>query len=279
MAKQPKTWRRRIMTWTITLFSLYVIYCGLLYFLQSKLMFPVSFAGQPNGATPNERLEIDTDEGRTVAWYDPASDAGVDAPTPLVVFFHGNAELVDQQQSIINLYRSMGISVFMVEYRGYGDSEGTPSQQSIVSDTVAMLKMMLVRPEIDPERLIFHGRSIGGGLATQVALQIQPHALIVESTFRSVSGMAWRYGVPPFLVTSPLKSEEAFKQLDVPILIMHGKADEIVPVSHSDALHRAAKNSTRVLFNASHNTLPMPAEVVLYEQSVRDHLRDAGVLP
>lgn len=126
-------------------------------------MFPVSFAGQPNGATPNERLEIDTDEGRTVAWYDPASDAGVDAPTPLVVFFHGNAELVDQQQSIINLYRSMGISVFMVEYRGYGDSEGTPSQQSIVSDTVAMLKMMLDRPEIDPERLIFHGRSMGAG--------------------------------------------------------------------------------------------------------------------
>ena len=266
------------MTWLIIPVVLYVIYCGLLFFLQTNLLFPAGFAGGPSGLTPNERIELETDQGRTVSWYEPAPGADADNPAPLVVFFHGNAELVDQQQPIIDLYNDLGISVFMVEYRGYGDSEGTPSQAHIVADTIELLQRVKDRPEVDASRMVYHGRSIGGGLAAQVALQIQPRALIVESTFKSVSGMAWRYGVPPFLITSPLKSEDAFKQLDLPILIMHGKSDEIVPVSHSEALNKAARDSTLVLFNASHNSLPTPLEKAKYDSVVRKHLEYSSVL-
>ena len=266
------------MTWLLIPVVLYAIYCGLLFFFQTKLIFPADLVGGPSGATPDERNEIDTDQGTTVAWYDPAPDATADNPAPLAVFFHGNAELVDQQQRTIRMYHDLGISVFMVEYRGYGDSEGTPSENHIVADTVAFLKLMRERPEIDAERLVYHGRSIGGGLATQVALQIKPKALIVESTFTSVAGMAMRYGVPPFLVTSPLRSEQAFKQLDIPILIMHGKADTIVPVSHGHALDAAAKHSTLLLFNCGHNDMPPPAEVALYDSAIRKHLEQAQVL-
>ena len=90
--------------------------------------------------------------------------------------------------------------------------------------------------------------------------------------------MAVRYGVPPFLARSPLRSEAAFKELDVPILIMHGKADQIVPVGHAHELEQAGSQTTLVLFDADHNTLPTPRQAVLYEESVRDHLRSAGVL-
>lgn len=271
------------MTWLVIFVGLYVVYCGLLFFVQGRLIFPADFAGVasnslPTSGGPAEQIMLSTDEGETASWFLPAPDCDEDNPAPLAVFFHGNAELIDHQQPIIDLYHGMGVSVFMVEYRGYGHSDGTPSQKHIVADTVAMLGPILQRPEVMADRLVLHGRSIGGGLATQVALQTEPRALIVESTFRSVSGMAMRYGVPPFIVTSPLKSEAAFKRMDIPILIMHGEHDTIVPLGHAKALDKAARDSTLIVFDADHNTLPTPAEAANYGSAVYKHLKDAGVL-
>lgn len=277
--------KKRIMTWLGILFGLYVVYCGLLFFFQTRLIFPTGFAGEPGQSLPTteggpvEQLELETDEGTTASWFLPAPGADAESPAPLAVFFHGNAELIDQQQAIIRLYHGLGVSVFMAEYRGYGHSDGTPSQDHIVADTIALLRPLLERPEVDAGRVVYHGRSIGGGLAAQAALEIEPAALIVESTFKSLSGMAWRYGVPPWLVTSPLRTDKAFKQLDLPILIMHGKADMIVPSGHAQDLEAAAKDATLLMFHADHNTLPSPAEAAKYQSAIREHLEAAGVIP
>ena len=279
--RDTTSWRKRLMTWLIILLSLYVIYCGLLFFYQTKLMFPAEFAGRPGNTLPTEytqRITLPTDQGRTVAWFVPAPDASADSPEPLVVFFHGNAELIDQQDYILALYRRLGVSVLLVEYRGYGNSDGTPSQKHIVNDTLAVLNDVLKRDDVDADRLVLHGRSIGGGMATQVALQTQPKALIVESTFTSASGMAWRYGVPPFLVTSPLNSEAAFKKLDVPILIMHGNLDQIVPVAHAHRLDAAAKDSDLFIFDTDHNIWPPLKEAMQYEGAIEAVLKRSGVL-
>lgn len=268
------------MTWLIIFVGLYFVYCGLLFFFQTKLIFPADMAGQPGTVLPTkqtERMTLATNEGETVAWFIPVPGNGIDSPSPIAVFFHGNAELMDQQQSIVRLYHTLGVSVFMVEYRGYGHSEGTPSERHIVADAVAVLEQVLARDDVDASQLILHGRSIGGGMAAQVARQITPAALIVESTFKSASGMAWRYGAPPFLVRSPLRSARAFEQLDLPILIMHGKQDQIVPLAHAHALEKAGRQTTLVLFEADHNSLPNGKEVFKYEQAVRKHLIEAGI--
>lgn len=273
------------MPWLITLLSIYVIYCALLFFFQAKLIFPAGFAGQAGSALPTpdtEVIRLATDEGTTTAWLVPAPAPGsgddANAAKPLVVFFHGNAELIDRQEPILTLYRSLGFSVLLIEYRGYGHSDGTPSQKHIVGDAMAILGDVLARSDIDASRLVLHGRSIGGGMAAQVALQTQPKAIIVESTGTSVASMAWRYGVPPLLVRSPLNTEAAFKRLDTPILIMHGDRDQVFPLSHAYRLDAAAGDSTLVVFDADHNTLPGWQEVGLYEQEVRKHLRRAGVI-
>lgn len=269
------------MVYLIFAVGLYAVYCGVLFFYQTKLMFPVGMAGKSGDALPTvqtEVIELPTDQGTTTAWFVPSLAASTDNPAPLAVFFHGNAELMDHQRAIIDLYHALGVSVLMVEYRGYGHSAGTPSEKHILSDTVAVLDEVLRRGEVDPDRLVLHGRSIGGGLAAQVALKREPAALIVESTSRSVAGMAWQYGVPPFLVTSPLRTERAFKKLDVPILVMHAKHDAIFPVEHAHKLDAAARQSTLVLFDADHNTLPGPQEIELYVLSVAEHLKQAGVV-
>ena len=273
--------RRRIMPWLLILLSLYVVYCGLLFFFQTKLIFPAQMAGPPNTTLPSSTTEVvifETEEGTTIGWFVPPATLSDKNPAPLAMFFHGNAELMDHQAAIIDLYQGLGIHVLMVEYRGYGHSEGTPSQKHIVADSVAVLKQVLTRDDVDADKLVLHGRSIGGGLAAQVALQVEPAALIVESTFTSVSGMAMRFGVPPFIVTSPLKSEQAFTQLGMPILIMHGKRDSIVPVSHAHALKAAANDATLVLFDSEHNDLPSGSDVSKYRSEVYDLLERAGVL-
>lgn len=271
------------MTWLIILLSLYVLYCGLLFFFQTKLIFPASMAGQPGEALPTlgtEVIELVTDEGVTTAWFVPApgSDNDADSPAPLVMFFHGNAELIDHQHATIDLYHRLGMHVLLVEYRGYGHSDGTPSQQHIVQDSLAVLEQVLARDEVANEKFVLHGRSIGGGLAAQVALQAKPSALIIESTCTSVAGMAWRYGIPPTLVKSPLDTRSAFAQLDVPILIMHGEHDEIFPVSHGHALKEAGLQTSLVLFDASHNTLPNGPETALYYDVVYGLLQRAELI-
>lgn len=269
------------MPWLITLVLLYLAYCGVLFFFQNKLIFPASMAGQPNTTLPTQRTEVimlETKQGTTVAWFVPAPDAYDVSPAPLAMFFHGNAELIDHQRGIIDLYHGLGMNVLMVEYRGYGHSEGTPSQQHIVADSVAVLNQVLERGDVDADKLVLHGRSIGGGLATQVALKCKPSALIVESTFTSVTDMARRYGIPPFVVKSPLSSIDAFEQLDMPILIMHGWEDQIIPPKHAKQLFNAAPSTRLVMFDAHHNNLPTPQQAPLYHQSIQDMLNQAGLV-
>lgn len=289
MVTNGRGWRRRVMGYLLLLVGLYVVYCGLLFFFQAKLIFPASMAGPVGEALPTadtEVIELPTDQGTTTAWFIPAPalgrgldlDADANQAKPVVVFFHGNAELIDHQHAIVDLYQRLGVHVLMVEYRGYGHSDGTPSEAHVVADTLAVLEQVLKRDDVAEDQLVLHGRSIGGGMAAQVALKTEPAALIVESTFTSVSGMAMRFGVPPFIVTSPLKTEAAFGKLDVPTLIMHGQRDSIVPISHAHRLKQAAADATLVMFDSDHNDLPSGPEVATYHGAVREHLEQAGVL-
>ena len=273
--------QKRIMTWLIISLSLYAVYCGLLFLFQDKLIFPAGMAGQAGDALPSFDTvvyQLPSDQGSTTAWFVPAAGTSAKSPAPLAVFFHGNAELIDQQRMIADLYHGLGVSLLMVEYRGYGHSDGTPSQRHIVEDSIAVLEQVLAREDVDADRFVLHGRSIGGGLATQVALKAKPSALIVESTFTSVTDMAWRYGVPPFIVRSPLDSEAAFGQLDIPILIMHGWDDRIVPPKYAKELFLVASDARLVMFDADHNTLPTHDQAVLYHQVVQDHLHRVGLV-
>ena len=274
------------MTYLILLGVLYGVYAGLLFVFQHMLMFPADLAGTPvkRAAAFHQPtvLELATDQGVTRGWFLPAPGVSGDRPAGLVVFFHGNAELIDQQTKIVRMYHAMGLSVLLPEYRGYGISEGSPSEKHIVADALAMMALATGRPEVEPAKVVLHGRSIGGGLAAQVAdkmaKQHKPAAVIVESTFVSVSGMAWRYGAPSFLVRSPLKTGDAFVRATWPILIMHGQRDQIVPVDHAHELLKIVPDATLLLFDCDHNTLP-PADMTdTYEASIRKHLDEAGVL-
>lgn len=236
--------RRTLVRAIRTLLLGYVLWCGVLYFKQDSMLFlPHLAPASPEWAIPAhvERLWHVTPEGHRVeAWFMPAlptpTPAPDHAPPPLAVIFHGNAATIDDSAILAEDWRRRGFAVLLPEYRGYGRSGGRPSQRGIVDDAVAFLDLVASRPDVDPSRIVYFGHSLGGAVAAQVALQRPPAAIVFQSTFSSVTSFAWRYGVPPALVRHPFRTDRALARLDVPVLLLHGEDDRVVPASHSRRL-------------------------------------------
>jgi pimeloyl-ACP methyl ester carboxylesterase len=236
----------------------YAAWCLILYFLQSRMLFMPYAAGQgideeQIAAEPGlERMQVGHSDGiATEAWL---VRSRIEPVRGLVCFLHGNAELIDYNLAEAREWNARGFDVLLPEYRGYGRSPGSPSQDAIVRDTLDAIGAVAGAGEYPST--ILHGRSLGSGVAVQVALRLGDRcsAVIMDSPFRSVASFAWRYGVPPALVRNPFRSDEALPSLDCPILILHSPQDEIVPFSHGEALAALNPRATLVPLEGSHNS-------------------------
>jgi len=258
-----------------------VVWVAAVWLLQRKVLFPRGAAAPPEGPTLAEvrptvaTWHRKTQAGPVEAWYLPADQASAENPAPTVIFAHGNAELIDHNSDILNAYHQLGVNVLLPEYRGYGRSAGSPSQKAIVSDYIAFYDRLVKQPGVDKDRLVFHGRSLGGGVITQLAERREPDALILESTFTSVAAMARHYLVPRFMVRDPFEVKSVVEQYKGPVLIMHGTTDDIVSVSHAHALHEAAPRSEMVTYPVGHNEA-MPPEATW--DHIAGFLQQAGII-
>ena len=253
----------------------------LLFAIQRALLFPTSQIPPPPASLAHPRgmirVDVPQPDGVSEGWLLPGDGVGPGAPGPLVIFGHGNGELIDYAAPWVQPYRALGVSVALLEYRGYGRSGGRPSEAAIVEDLVVFVDALTARPEVDPARVVYHGRSLGGGALCGLAARRPPRALILESTFRSVAQRAWEmFRAPRFLIRDRFDNEAVLTGLDVPVLIFHGLRDALVPVDHARRLAEVAPRARLVTFDCGHNDLP-PDEG-LYWREIGAHLRAAGVL-
>jgi hypothetical protein len=247
----------------LTIAVIYGLWLVLLYVMQDSMLFPRQLAGArlSSAAVPTwvERVFIVSPTGEGVeGWYVRADEeGGRAAPGAAVIFAHGNAELIDDQLELVQRYRERGVHVLLIEYRGDGDSQGKPSQAGIVRDAVAFYDWLASRPEVDREKIVLHGRSLGSGVVSQIAAHRKAAALVLESPFASVASLAWRYGAPPFLIKHPFRTDRVLGRLTCPIVILHSRHDEIVPYSHGEKLHAIAKGSRLIEMAGGHNDVMM----------------------
>jgi uncharacterized protein len=167
------------------------------------------------------------------------------------------------------MYLGMGVSLFLPEYRGYGRSAGEPSQQALVADLRGWLQRLAQRPEIDTTRLIYHGRSIGGGVACALASLHPPQAMILQSTFTCIADVARRFGVPRALITEPFDNLTVIREARFPCLIMHGTRDRLIPFTHAERLCAACSQAEVSAYDADHNS---PLDPLRYWREIRTFL-------
>lgn len=256
----------------------------LLYLSQDAMLYPRHVIAPPGSARPPDAaitLRHRIPQGTVEAWLLPAPSASPDAPAPLTVFFHGNAELIDHQQDTVARYHAMGVSVLLPEFRGYGRSDGSPSQVGIRQDALHFIAQVVRRPEVDADRLIFHGRSLGGAVAADLALHRKPAALLLQSTFASVPAMARRFLAPPLLIRNPYRTDRVLPALGIPVRLHHGRRDEVIPFDHALTLAATlpAPHGRVVEFDSGHNDFPGSLEADdRYWHGIRDFLVQSDIL-
>ncbi len=249
--------------WTIILIivALYVGVTAILYVLQERLLY---FPTRRLIATPNtvgliyEDVRFEATDGTQVSgWFIPASADGQDSERTLL-FFHGNAGNISHRLDSIEQFHRLGLNVFIIDYRGYGQSGGRwTTEAGTYLDAEAAWRYLTEDRQISPEQIIIFGRSLGGGVAAGLAAEHPPRVLILESTFTSVPDMAARqFPVFPVRLLSRIdyNTRARVQKIDAPLLIIHSPADEVIPYSHGQALFEAAPAPKQFLeISGGHN--------------------------
>lgn len=165
-----------------------------------------------------------------------------------LLFLHGNAGNISHRSASLAIFAELGLDQLIIDYRGYGQSDGKPSETGLYRDAAAAWRWLTEARGVAPADIVVFGRSLGGAVATELASRVQPGALIVESSFTDVAAMA-RLHHPLLARFVPLRyrlpSAEYLAQVRSPVLVLHSPDDGIVPFAHGEALFAAAPGPKR----------------------------------
>jgi uncharacterized protein len=193
------------------------------------------------------------DGTRLHAWFLPAQGRALGT----ILFLHGNAENISTHIMSVRWLPARGFNVFLLDYRGYGASQGEPTVQGVQEDVNAAMETLLARPGVDPDRLVVFGQSLGGSIAiynvAHSPYRRHVRALAVESAFASYRGIA-REKLADFWLTWPLQYPLSWLVSDrysparavarispIPLLVIHGDHDPIVPLADGERLFALAR--------------------------------------
>ena len=203
-----------------------------------------------------------------------------------LVWFHGNAANISNRvYNIMLLYQHVGANVFIFDYRGYGRSEGKPSEKGMYSDGEGVLEYLRSREDIDHDRLVLFGRSLGGCIVAELAMAHRVKAVILESSFTSVDAMA-RYNRPAIaffipsrlLIKSRFDSIKKMPLIHSPVMVVHGDKDVTVPIHMGRELFNAANEPKRFyeIKGATHDDTHIVGSEA-YFKALRDFIENPSV--
>ena len=239
----------------------------LLVFVAQPHLIYFNETGRDIIATPDqaglayEPVKLSTVDGETLhGWFVPAPAKGVDKGT--VLFFHGNAGNISHRMEYLLMFHRLGYDTFIFDYRGYGQSSGSPSESGTSLDAEAAWRYLTATKGISPARMVLFGESLGGAVAARLAAHVtasgaMPAALVLASTFTSVPDVAAK--IYPFLPVRLLSRFDYntlgyLRSVTSPVFIAHSPQDEIIPFEHGRTLYQAAPEPKQFLeLQGGHN--------------------------
>jgi fermentation-respiration switch protein FrsA (DUF1100 family) len=246
VGEETQSWRRRwfpsVRRLAITVVATYAAVCALLFLFQSHLIY---FPARGYDAVPSdvglafEDLTLVTSDGLSIAaWYVPHAEA-----RGSVIFCHGNAGNIADRLYSVKLLNALGCDVLIFDYRGYGRSEGSPTEAGTYADADTAWRYLVESKGKLPERIIIFGRSLGGAVAIELARRHPPAALVVESTFTCMADVGRvHYPLLPvgLLLRHRYDSVSKVPKIDCPKLFLHGTDDSLIPIANARRLFEAA---------------------------------------
>ena len=222
---------------------------GAVYF-QNRLFYN-NWGPQPTfiwkSKVETEEVFFETSDGETLRgyWCDSAALDDWKLPEkPVVLFCHGNSCTIDQWSWVIDRWtRMIGADVLIFDYRGYGRSTGTPTEEGLYIDARAAYDWLVEEKKVDPKRILLVGQSLGGGVAMQLAGQVEHRMLILESTFTCMCDVVDNvfFGVPMgYFCHQKYPNLDRLRDYKKPVFISHGEGDNLIPYWHSERLFEAA---------------------------------------
>ena len=201
----------------------------------------------------HEEVELESEDGvKLHAWWLPVRGA-----VRTALFLHGNAGNVSYWVEAATAFRDVGWNTLLVDYRGYGRSEGRPSEEGTYLDARAAWMHLVRARGLDPLQVVVVGRSLGGGVATWLTEHHPAAGLVLEATFTSIADVVAKAAPLPGIrrfVRLGYPSLERMPRLDLPLLVVHGRGDDLVPFEHGRALFDAAPGPKRfVELRGGHN--------------------------
>jgi hypothetical protein len=248
--------RRMIYTIFIGLALGYLLLVSLVYLRQDSMVYypTKDIEGTPSDiGLKYEELTLTTkDNIKLSAWYVPAkNERGV------LLFCHGNAGNISHRLDSIRIFHDLGLSVLIFDYRGYGRSEGSPTEDGTYLDAESAWEYLVSAKGIRPEKIILFGRSLGSVVAAEFALRHPAAGIIIESGFKSIPALGAKFF--PYL---PIRLISRFQystidkvsMINMPKLFIHSPQDEMIPYEHGIALFKNAKEPKEFLqMTGGHN--------------------------
>jgi fermentation-respiration switch protein FrsA (DUF1100 family) len=224
------------------LLTTYLVLAAVLYIMQPKFLYSperdVSDTPDELGLDFEDVVFKSADGLDLSGWYIPA-----DTPKFTVLFCHGNGGNIAHRLDSINIFHNLGLNCFIFDYRGYGRSQGKPSEEGTYTDAMAAYKWLNEEKKIPAENIIVFGRSLGGSIAAQLASKVEAGALIVESAFTSYVDIGkeyYSYMPVRWFARFGYRTIDYIGNVRCPVMLIYSGNDEIVPFKFGLELYEAA---------------------------------------
>jgi uncharacterized protein len=247
--------RKKIWKWFRIVLFIYIIGGLGLYFLQEKFLFHPRSLPQDyiyHFQVPFRQLDIPVSKGKNLSIVQFTVPDSI--CRGIVLYFHGNRQNINRYASNATHFTKNGYEVWMMDYPGFGKSTGKRTEQILYSDALLFYKMAISKYAADS--IIIYGKSLGTGIAAQLASVRACRRLILETPYYNINALGKRfffmYPVSP-MTKYELPTNKYFEYIDAPITIFHGTSDEVIPYRHAKKLSRLSAGTELVTIEGGHH--------------------------